>query len=109
VQRNTLLAEMWHVRGDSEVIISRLESGDLILTGNFRGREQEIASQARNEEASPPGESGPPRGDCRLPARSRVRKSRRFNPVRAAWIREEMRQTGCLAIEAADRWDRGER
>ena len=29
--------------------------------------------------------------------------------ARAAFIMEEMRQTGCLAIEAAHRFDRGER
>jgi hypothetical protein len=28
---------------------------------------------------------------------------------RSEFILEEMRQTGCLAIEAAERWDAGER
>lgn len=29
--------------------------------------------------------------------------------ARASFIREEMRQTGCLAIEAVRRWEAGER
>ena len=33
---------------------------------------------------------------------------RRRDPERRAFIMEEMRQTGCLAIEAARRFDQGE-
>jgi hypothetical protein len=41
---------MWNADGDAdtaaEAIRARLESGDLQLTGNFRGHEAEISAQA---------------------------------------------------------------
>ena len=36
-QRATLLEAMWEGGGDAELILERLESGDLRLIGNFMG------------------------------------------------------------------------
>ncbi len=45
-QKSTLLAAMWESGGDAEAILARLESGDLQLTGNFKGREAEMVREA---------------------------------------------------------------
>ena len=47
--QKTLLAAMWEAGGDADAIRERLESGDLQLTGNFKGRELEIARDSRDE------------------------------------------------------------
>jgi len=46
VERNTLLAAMWEAGGNEAEIVARLESGDLELTGNFKGREAELTAEA---------------------------------------------------------------
>ncbi len=46
VEKTTLLAAVWESGGNVEEIRARLESGDLILTGNFKGQEAEIAAEA---------------------------------------------------------------
>jgi hypothetical protein len=49
-EKTTLLAAMWDTDGDADKaaaeVIARLESGNLQLTGNFKGREAEIAREA---------------------------------------------------------------
>ncbi len=45
--RQTLLAAMWESGGNAAAILSRLESGQLKLTGNFEGHEKEIVSDAQ--------------------------------------------------------------
>ena len=47
VEKTTLLAAVWESGGDADAILSRLESGQLELTGNFKGRENEIVSDAQ--------------------------------------------------------------
>lgn len=51
---STLLAAMWAAEGNADeaetAIRADLETGALLLTGNFRGREAEIAK-------APPGEN----------------------------------------------------
>jgi hypothetical protein len=46
---------MWNTDGDAETaaasIIDRLESGRLILTGNFKGREAELTAEPGDWEA----------------------------------------------------------
>jgi len=49
--RSTLLEAVWNSDGDTAEIAERLESGDLELTGNFKGREREIARDAMRPEA----------------------------------------------------------
>ena len=46
MQKTTLLAAVWENGGNVEDIRARLENGELILTGNFKGQEAEIAHQA---------------------------------------------------------------
>jgi hypothetical protein len=46
VEKTTLLAAVWENGGNVEEIRARLESGDLVLTGNFKGQEAEIAAEA---------------------------------------------------------------
>ncbi len=50
-RQSTLLAAMWESGGNVEEIIADLESGKLQLTGNFKGRELEIARDAMRPEA----------------------------------------------------------
>jgi hypothetical protein len=47
IQRTTLLAAVWESGGNADAILSRLESGDLQLTGNFKGHENEIVADAQ--------------------------------------------------------------
>ena len=49
--RSTLLEAVCEKGGNVEEIAERLESGDLELTGNFKGREREIARDAMRPEA----------------------------------------------------------
>lgn len=42
---------MWSARGNEARIVSDLEAGRLKLTGNFKGREREIAKAAREKRA----------------------------------------------------------
>ena len=53
-QKMTLLAAMVESGGDAAAILARLESGDLQLTGNFKGQEAEIVRDA--QEAPQPGD-----------------------------------------------------
>lgn len=46
VRRETLLAFVWANRGDADSTIRALSAGTLVLTGNFKGLESEIARQA---------------------------------------------------------------
>ncbi len=49
-QKTTLLEAVWNADGDAETVVAqvtaRLESGNLQLTGNFKGHEAEIAAEA---------------------------------------------------------------
>jgi hypothetical protein len=49
-EKTTLLDAVWNADGDAETVVSeitaRLENGSLILTGNFKGREAELTSEA---------------------------------------------------------------
>ena len=45
--QTTLLAAIWENGGNEAAILDALESGDLKLTGNFKGRESEISRDAR--------------------------------------------------------------
>lgn len=45
-RQSTLLAAIWERGGNFEEITADLESGKLQLTGNFKGRELEIARDA---------------------------------------------------------------
>jgi hypothetical protein len=51
VERKTLLEAVWESGDSVEEIAARLESGQLELTGNFKGRELEIARDAIKPEA----------------------------------------------------------
>jgi hypothetical protein len=51
VERKTLLEAVWESGDSVEEISARLESGQLELTGNFKGRELEIARDAIKPEA----------------------------------------------------------
>jgi hypothetical protein len=46
VERTTLLKAVWENGGNVEDIRARLESGELVLTGNFKGQEAEIVAEA---------------------------------------------------------------
>ena len=46
VEKTTLLKAVWESGGDVAAILSRLESGQLQLTGNFKGHEAEIVREA---------------------------------------------------------------
>jgi hypothetical protein len=56
--KTTLLDAMWNTDGDAETaaaaITARLESGNLQLTGNFKGHENEIVRDA--QEIAQPGD-----------------------------------------------------
>ena len=52
--RSTLLAAVWESGGDFAAILARLESGDLQLTGNFKGEESEVVRDA--QETPQPGD-----------------------------------------------------
>jgi hypothetical protein len=49
-EKTTLLDAMWNTDGDADSaaaeIVSRLKSGSLVLTGNFKGREAELTAEA---------------------------------------------------------------
>lgn len=49
----TLLASIWETEGSEEEaleeILEKLESGELVLAGNFKGAEAEMAEGARAE------------------------------------------------------------
>ncbi len=49
-EKTTLLDAMWNTGGDADSaaaeITERLESGRLVLTGNFKGREAELTAEA---------------------------------------------------------------
>ena len=49
-EKTTLLDAMWNTDGDAETaaaeITKRLESGRLVLTGNFKGREAELTAES---------------------------------------------------------------
>jgi hypothetical protein len=49
-EKTTLLEAMWNTDGDADSaaaeITARLESGSLVLTGNFKGREAELTAEA---------------------------------------------------------------
>ena len=45
--QTTLLAAVWESGGNADAILSRLGSGELQLTGNFKGRENEIVRDAQ--------------------------------------------------------------
>lgn len=47
-QKITLLAAMWAAKGNQDTVLDALESGEIELTGNFRGHEKEIVAQVRN-------------------------------------------------------------
>ena len=47
IQRTTLLAAVWESGGNADAILARLESGELHLTGNFKGHENEIVRDAQ--------------------------------------------------------------
>ena len=51
MRQQTLLRAMWESGGNVEEIAADLESGELELTGNFKGRELEIARDAMSPEA----------------------------------------------------------
>jgi hypothetical protein len=51
VEKTTLLNAIWNADGNADEIIARLESGEIELTGNFKGREREIARDAIKPEA----------------------------------------------------------
>ena len=51
MRRSTLLEAVWENDGDTVEIAALLESGELELTGNFKGREREIARDAMRPEA----------------------------------------------------------
>ena len=48
-EKTTLLEAMWNTDGDEETaaaaITARLDSGRLVLTGNFKGREAELTAE----------------------------------------------------------------
>ena len=49
-QKTTLLEAVWNADGDAETVAAqvtaRLESGNLQLTGNFKGHEAEFIAEA---------------------------------------------------------------
>jgi len=49
-QKTTLLDAVWNADGDAETVAAeiteRLDSGRLVLTGNFKGREAELTAEA---------------------------------------------------------------
>lgn len=47
----TLLETLWASSGDAEEVVERLATGELRLSGNFRGREAEVVEDYRREEA----------------------------------------------------------
>ncbi len=62
-QRTTLLAAMWEAGGDADLILERLESGDLRLIGTFKGDEAAMVRDARG--SANPGDEKRPDGDRR--------------------------------------------
>ena len=40
---STLLAAVWASGGDEDAVRGQLTNGELLLTGNFKGRESEVA------------------------------------------------------------------
>ena len=55
-QRATLLAAVWGKDAELAAILAHLENGELQLTGNFKGREGDIARGAREEETREAGD-----------------------------------------------------
>lgn len=49
---STLLDALWESGGDAESVAADLESGSLRLTGSFREREADVASDFRSGEES---------------------------------------------------------
>jgi hypothetical protein len=47
-RKGTLLAFVWANHGDADSTVRALEEGTLVLTGNFKGLESEVAIQAKN-------------------------------------------------------------
>jgi hypothetical protein len=49
-EKTTLLNAIWNTDGNAESVTdeirARLESGSLVLTGNFKGREAELTAEA---------------------------------------------------------------
>jgi len=46
MRRSTLLEAVWENGGNAEEIAALLESGELELTGTFKGREAELTAEA---------------------------------------------------------------
>ncbi len=47
-KKTTLLAAMWAAEGDQDAVLDALESGDIELTGNFKGHEKDIVAEVRH-------------------------------------------------------------